>query len=138
MVGWCVALDCGVYDGRYITVYGAIRLEREEQSICPTKEFLEGDWLNCLWFAERRDWSKDQWDSLERGIVPGQYVRVYGTVDCALKGFGGMWAGAITEVTEIVDISVGRIIWRLPRGSRETDKVGQDQEARRPRGPSRP
>ena len=96
-----IALECAQYDEEEVTVIGAARWDHEEREVCPTREFLSADPLNCLWLELPTSAPTEEKEQLTDHLAIGEYVLIDGTVSCEKRGHGELYAGSLTEITLI-------------------------------------
>lgn len=105
-----IVLNCARFDGREVTVLGAVALEFENQTVCPTKEFLEADTLNCLWLITDESWPKNEVERVTKTITRGDYLVIDGTVSCD-RGHLSLYGGELRRITTIIHHSESKILW---------------------------
>ena len=106
-----IALDCSSFDESRVTVVGATSIGFEVQALCPTREFLSGDHINCLWLNTDEKFTRQELDSVGNKIAEGTYLLVDGTVSCESNGFGGLYGGALEKITLVIVNETGQILW---------------------------
>ncbi len=106
-----VALDCAEFHDQAVVVTGAVRVKFEEQTICPTREFLDGDSLHCLWLRVDEVMDLAALAALESRTAEAPYMMVEGTVSCEHRGHLSMWGGSLRSITLIVDEALSEIVW---------------------------
>lgn len=106
-----LALDCSSFDGSRVTVIGAASIGFEAQALCPTKEFLSADHINCLWVSTDDVFGKQALESVGEKVTVGDYLLLDATVSCENRGFGGLYGGALEAITLVVVNETGHVLW---------------------------
>jgi hypothetical protein len=106
-----IILNCPRFDGREVTVLGAVALEFENQTVCPTKEFLEADTLNCLWLSTDESWPQNEVGRVTRAISRGDYLVIDGRVSCNDRGHLSLYGGTLHQITLLIHESRSEILW---------------------------
>lgn len=106
-----VIFKCHESHGRQVTVLGAVDLEFENQALCPTKEFLAADSLNCLWLETDDPWNHKQLEITSKRVRRGDYLIMNGTVSCERRGHWGLYGATLRKITSIIHDSRSEVLW---------------------------
>lgn len=96
-----VLADPDEFDGKLVSVYGALHLELEGDMLCLNREsirFLAAQ--NCLWVRLAEGSVADSYDEIARWN--GHYALVAGKINASDRGHFGLFRASIVEVSRIV------------------------------------